>query len=64
MPLSLPRTPVGDLPKETAQISGGEAPEWIVGEGGITVEQLVLVGLKRISVGSWTPCLRLIGDRE
>ena len=64
MRLSLSRALVGDLSKDTAQASNDEAPEWTVGEGGITAEQLVLVSLKRISIGSWTPCIRLINDRE
>ena len=64
MHLSLPQTLVGDLSKDTAQISGGETPEWMIGEGGIVAEQLVLVSLKRITAGSWVPCIRLINDQE
>jgi hypothetical protein len=62
--LSLPRTFVGDLSKETAQVNNSEVAELMVGEGGVVAEQLVLVALKRISVGSWAPCIRLINDQE
>ena len=48
--------------KNTAEVYGGQGQEWMVGEGRISVEQLVLVSLKRISVGCWVPTIRLIND--
>jgi hypothetical protein len=58
------RTLVGDPLKarDDAQLGGGPAPEWMLGEGGIVVEQLVLVSLRRVSVGCWVPCIRLLDD--
>ena len=41
------------------RIVNGPDPEWVVGDGGVVAEQLVLVSLRRISVGSWVPCVRL-----
>lgn len=55
---------VGDHEQDTAQVDNSEASVWVVGEGGIDAEQLVLVSLRRISAGSWVPCVRLINHRE
>ena len=52
------------FPKDHAQIISGEAPEWMVGTDKIVVEHLVLVSLKRITVGSWVPYVRLINHHE
>ena len=48
--------------RNNAQVNGGPAPEWMVGQGGITIGQLVLVSLKRVSLGSWVPTIRLTND--
>ena len=63
MYLNLSRALVSDLSetKENVQVGDGPAPEWMVGQGGIGVDQLVLVAVKRISTGSWVPCIRLVG---
>jgi len=44
------------------EVYDSQAPEWMIGEGRIAIEQLVLVSLKRVSVGSWVPTIRLIND--
>ena len=65
--VSRPQTvlsPYADLPKDNAQVNGNAAPELAVGDNGIEADQLVLVSLKRISVGSWVPCVRLANDKE
>jgi len=49
---------------KNAQINGGPAPGWMVGEGQISTEQLVLVSVKRISIGCWVPTLRLISGND
>lgn len=61
---NLPRMLVGNLFKDHAQMTSGEAPEWMVGTDKIVVEHLVLVSLKRITVGSWVPYVRLINQYE
>jgi hypothetical protein len=53
-----------DLWKDNAQVSSGPAPEWKLGEGGVGVEQLALVSVKRISIGCWVPCIRLINGQK
>jgi len=51
---------VGDLSKiRSVQVRDGPAPEWKIGEGRISTEQLVLVSLRRVSVGCWAPSIRL-----
>jgi hypothetical protein len=52
-----------DLSKDEAQVSEGATPEWVVGEDGIKAEHLVLVSIKRVSIGCWVPCLRLINSK-
>ena len=44
---------------ERVQVGDGPAPEWVIGPGGISIEKLVLVSLKRISTGTWSACIRL-----
>ena len=55
---------IRDLSKDEAQVINGAVPEWIIGEGGITADQLVLVSIKRISGGHWVPCIRLVDDQK
>ncbi|KAF9792931.1 hypothetical protein BJ322DRAFT_87431 [Thelephora terrestris] len=47
-----------------AEVNVGAQPEWIIGQRGIVVEQLVLVSIKRISAGYWVPCIRLVNGQE
>lgn len=52
--------PVSDLSKnKNGQVREGPASEWMVGDGGISIERLVLVSLRRVSVGCWVPRIRL-----
>ena len=37
----------------------GQDPNWRVGAGGITKDQVILVGVVHISRGSWQPILQL-----
>jgi len=37
----------------------GQDPNWRVGAGGITKEQVILVGVVHVSQGSWQPILPL-----
>ena len=37
----------------------GQDPNWRVGAGGITKEQVILVGVVHVSQGSWQPILQL-----
>lgn len=60
---NFPRTLIVDLLKDNPRVESGLVPEWIIGEDGIKIEQLVLVSLKRVSAGCWIPCLRLISER-
>jgi len=54
---------IGDVLKAKnstqAKVRGGRDSWWAIGEGGVTIEQLVLVSLRRVSVGCWVPFLRL-----
>ena len=50
----LSKTSAEDVP-----VCVGPAPEWVIGPGGILVENLVLVSLIRAGPGSWVPCIRL-----
>jgi len=38
---------------------GGQDPNWQVGAGGITKDQVILVGVVHVSQGSWQPILQL-----
>lgn len=51
-------SPPHGLPKAGAQLNGGD----LFGPGGVVIEQLVLVSIKRVSFGCWVPCLRLVAD--
>ena len=55
---------IGNLQKakNNTQVNGDLASEWMIGEGGIRVDQLALVSLRRVSVGCWVPFIRLIDD--
>lgn len=53
-------SPRHDLPKVETQASGNQAQELAPG---IIVEQLVLVSIKRVTVGCWVPCIRLINQK-
>jgi len=44
---------------DEAQKSHGREPNWLVGIGGITIEQVVLIGAAHVSQGSWQPILQL-----
>jgi hypothetical protein len=37
----------------------GQDPNWRVGAGGITKEQVILIGVVHVSQGSWQPILQL-----
>lgn len=64
MRLSSPRALIENLPKDNAEVGDAAAPGWIVGRGGIEVEQLVLVSIKRASTGTWTPRVRFTDSQE
>lgn len=59
-----PRTLPDNLSQANAKATSNEAPEWMIGAGNLVVEHLVLISLKRITVGSWVPTLRLINPQE
>ena len=60
------RTLVDDTSKakNTTKVYDGQAAEWMVEEGQVSIEQLVLVSLRRVSVGCWVPALRLINNQK
>ena len=62
--VSLSRALVGDIPKDDAQVVGDPAPEWMVGGGGIVLDRLVLISMRRVSAGCWVPCIRLANSQE
>jgi len=37
----------------------GQDPNWRIGAGGITKEQVILIGVVHVSQGSWQPILQL-----
>ena len=37
----------------------GQDPNWRIGDGGITKDQVILVGVVHVSRGSWQPILQL-----
>jgi hypothetical protein len=37
----------------------GQFPNWRVGSGGITKEQVILIGVIHVSQGSWQPILQI-----
>jgi len=37
----------------------GQDPNWRVGAGGVTKEQVILIGVVHVSQGSWQPILQL-----
>lgn len=39
--------------------SEGQDPNWKVGSGGITKDQVIIVGVVHVSQGSWQPILQL-----
>lgn len=56
--------PRHDLPKAEAQVSADANPEELMlGQGGIGVEQLVLVSIKRVTIGCWVPCIRIVENQ-
>lgn len=56
---NLSLTLVDDFWKVKSSAGVDQAREWSIGGCGITVDQLVLVSLIRVSVGCWVPCIRL-----
>ena len=62
--LNTSRPLIRDLSKDEAQVTNGAGPEWVIGEGGVKVDHLVLVSIKRISVGYWVPCIRLVNGQQ
>ncbi|KAH9976822.1 hypothetical protein BGW80DRAFT_1250275 [Lactifluus volemus] len=44
---------------QEAQWIRGEDPNWQVGNGGITKEHVILIGVVHVSQGSWQPILQL-----
>jgi hypothetical protein len=44
---------------QEAQRVHGSDPNWQVGNGGITKEQVILIGVVHVSQGSWQPILQL-----
>lgn len=44
---------------QEAESLEGQDPNWRVGVGGITKEQVILVGAVHVSQGSWQPILQL-----
>ena len=44
---------------QEAESLEGQDPNWRVGVGGITKEQVILVGIVHVSQGSWQPILQL-----
>jgi hypothetical protein len=46
------------LVQEASQFQGQD-PNWRIGMGGITKEQVILVGVVHVSQGSWQPILQL-----
>jgi len=44
---------------DEAQSNDGENPNWRVGVGGVTKDQVILIGAVQVSQGSWQPILQL-----
>ena len=63
--MSLSRAFAVDLSKDQARVVADPVPEWVIGEpGGISIERLVLVSMRRATTGCWVPCIRLVNDQE